>query len=102
MQDQIGSDFPGSSDKWGRGLGEPARELPCPLCQKPMRVESRRGVSVDVCDEHGMWLDRGELDQILMRLESRLTARRSSDVSSARRSGKMSGALFGWWSLLFD
>jgi len=27
-------------------------------------VKEMHGVVVDVCDEHGIWLDRGELDKI--------------------------------------
>lgn len=33
----------------------------CPVCQKPMKHETRSGVEIDVCEEHGMWLDQSEL-----------------------------------------
>jgi len=40
----------------------------CPVCRKLMQRKNfmgRSGVITDVCDEHGVWLDSGELRQIL-------------------------------------
>lgn len=40
----------------------------CPVCQKMMLRKNymkRSGVITDVCHEHGIWLDSGELRQIL-------------------------------------
>ena len=40
----------------------------CPVCQKKMHRKnfmSRSGVITDVCFEHGIWLDSGELRQIM-------------------------------------
>ena len=36
----------------------------CPVCQKRLYVKEMHGVVVDVCDEHGIWLDRGELEKV--------------------------------------
>ena len=36
----------------------------CPVCSKRMEIRTVKSVTVDVCPEHGMWLDRGELDKI--------------------------------------
>ena len=33
----------------------------CPVCQAPMKQETRSGVPVDICAEHGIWLDKKEL-----------------------------------------
>ena len=33
----------------------------CPLCSADMKTETRSGVTVDVCADHGLWLDRKEL-----------------------------------------
>ena len=42
---------------------EPA---PCPQCRTVMRVEAgKSGVRYDVCDEHGVWFDAGELAVVL-------------------------------------
>jgi Zn-finger nucleic acid-binding protein len=42
-------------------------ELPCPVCARVMRVARRHGVAIDVCERHGVWLDRGELERLLAR-----------------------------------
>ena len=36
----------------------------CPICSNEMNKENRGGVEIDVCEEHGLWLDKGELFQI--------------------------------------
>ena len=46
----------------------PPGERECPICKKKMVVEVQEGASVDVCREHGIWLDFGELDEILSRI----------------------------------
>ncbi|MEC7946947.1 MAG: zf-TFIIB domain-containing protein [Myxococcota bacterium] len=33
----------------------------CPICSAEMTTETRSGVTIDVCPEHGIWLDRKEL-----------------------------------------
>jgi Zn-finger nucleic acid-binding protein len=44
------------------------RQLRCPSCDGPMNRVERRGVWIDVCaDCRGVFLDRGELDQMLER-----------------------------------
>ena len=35
--------------------------LSCPVCSSPLSQEVIHGVTVDVCAQHGMWLDQGEL-----------------------------------------
>ena len=40
----------------------------CPRCGTPLEVTQMKGVGVDACPKgHGLWLDRGELDQIAKR-----------------------------------
>lgn len=42
------------------------RELRCPSCDGPMSPVERRGVVIDLCrDCKGVFLDRGELDNLL-------------------------------------
>ncbi|MCP5107369.1 MAG: zf-TFIIB domain-containing protein [bacterium] len=46
----------------------PVAYIKCPVCRKLMnRVNfgTRSGVIVDTCKEHGMWLDGGELRQLM-------------------------------------
>ncbi|MCB9761209.1 MAG: zf-TFIIB domain-containing protein [Alphaproteobacteria bacterium] len=52
-----------------RGLGQLPRGLHCPVCDKPLIVDSYRDVTIDRCVAHGVWLDPGELDLILERLK---------------------------------
>ncbi len=38
----------------------------CPICQQPLSEVERWGVQLDVCQRcQGVWLDRGELEQIV-------------------------------------
>jgi hypothetical protein len=41
-------------------------DLICPKCQGPMRKRERNGVTIEQCGRcHGIFLDRGELEQLL-------------------------------------
>lgn len=44
------------------------RTLSCPCCDEDMVLEMYRGVHIDWCRQHGIWLDTGELDAILNNL----------------------------------
>jgi Zn-finger nucleic acid-binding protein len=38
----------------------------CPSCNTPLRLVVERNVNIDVCDNcHGVWLDPGELAQLI-------------------------------------
>ena len=77
--------------------GSFAREIArAPICGTIMALESRFNVIVDVCREHGIWLDKGELPRIIDRIQ----CHQRVAIRKARRDGKVSGALWGWWSLL--
>ncbi|MFN8217405.1 MAG: zf-TFIIB domain-containing protein [Solirubrobacterales bacterium] len=40
----------------------------CPKCEAPMRTHRRNGVTIEQCTKcHGIFLDRGELEQLLGR-----------------------------------
>jgi Zn-finger nucleic acid-binding protein len=36
----------------------------CPVCQKPMYEKELKGIHIDICDLHGVFLDRGELKHL--------------------------------------
>ncbi len=74
----------------------------CPVCGEVMIKERARGVTIDVCDAHGIWLDKGELPAIKRGVASRHLRHRSRAVREAQRRGKMSGAFWGWMALLWD
>ena len=47
----------------------------CPRCNVPLMIADRQGIEIDFCQQcRGVWLDRGELDKILVR-ERELTSR---------------------------
>ena len=83
----------------------PSGERACPICGNTMEVEQMSGVNIDVCAKHGVWLDRGELPQILdnhvsgtgQRLREQAVA-----IRKAKHDGKMSHMIFGIWSFLWD
>ena len=51
----------------------------CPHCHASMKPQRRHGVELDVCPAcRGVWLDRGELDEILNR-SSRFTEVKADD-----------------------
>jgi Zn-finger nucleic acid-binding protein len=40
----------------------------CPICKEAMSIinyKKQSGVILDICEEHGIWLDGGELQQII-------------------------------------
>ncbi len=40
----------------------------CPACDSNLKPAEREGVEVDYCPQcHGVWLDQGELEQIIER-----------------------------------
>jgi Zn-finger nucleic acid-binding protein len=40
--------------------------MACPKCQSPMRQHKRNGVTIEQCTKcHGIFLDRGELEQLI-------------------------------------
>ena len=41
----------------------------CPRCDRPLAPAAARGVALDVCPRgHGVWVEHGELDQVLSAL----------------------------------
>jgi hypothetical protein len=57
---------------------------------------------VDICEDHGVWLDKGELESIIARLKR--TGRRNSYKAAreARKEGMIEFWLLGPLSFLFD
>jgi Zn-finger nucleic acid-binding protein len=46
----------------------PKRVLECPHCGEEMKHELYKEVEMDWCEQHGVWLDNGELEAILNNL----------------------------------
>lgn len=44
------------------------RAMICPSCKIEMEIRDRHGIEIDLCPAcRGVWLDKGELDQVLER-----------------------------------
>lgn len=69
--------------------------MPCPVCAVPLVMSERQGVEIDYCPQcRGVWLDRGELDKILVR-ERQMREGADEDFFAeveGRRSGGSVGA----------
>jgi Zn-finger nucleic acid-binding protein len=65
---------------------DPARQLACPRCDKPMEIDVYHQVSLDWCREHGVFLDRGELEALLnnLRLDPTYVRRMALRLSEGR------------------
>ena len=74
----------------------------CPVCHAEMMLTKKGKVEIDACEDHGVWLDRGELEAMLQRSARRERIRSRHEVRRARNSGKVSGWLFGALAFLFD
>lgn len=49
-------------------------QMKCPIDSVDLQMAERQGVEIDYCPQcRGVWLDRGELDKIIERSESRET-----------------------------
>lgn len=39
--------------------------MECPVCKSRMKHEKVESVWADICEEHGVWLDKGEVESIM-------------------------------------
>ncbi|MGE3174052.1 MAG: zf-TFIIB domain-containing protein [Planctomycetota bacterium] len=69
----------------------PEGARPCPICGVPMTTSRRGDDAIDVCEEHGVWLDRFELERMCLR-RARAAGRR---VQRARKEGQLAGFFWG-------
>jgi Zn-finger nucleic acid-binding protein len=71
-REAYGAAVPRRVKRWSPTV-EPVHYVPCPLCATLMtrrNFGSSSGVIVDVCTEHGIWFDLGELPRILAFVET--------------------------------
>lgn len=56
--------------------------MECPIDKTELKMSDRQGVEIDYCPKcRGVWLDRGELDKIIDRMEDDVKG--SKDIPSA-------------------
>jgi len=72
----------------------------CPICGKLMVPNEKEGVSVDICEKHGIWLDKKELPRIIYRVKYNERNAHNLETKRAKREYKMHGICLGWLSLL--
>ena len=80
----------------------PEGERKSPICGETMYIEKIKGVSTDVCEEHGIWMDKGEFTKIIKIIKNRMILDRTMAIKQAKLEGKASGTVLGVWSFLFD
>jgi Zn-finger nucleic acid-binding protein len=69
--------------------GERPSELKCPVCDKQMIVFDYRAhaVELDMCEDHGWWLDAGEDERVRQIIAERVSdLHRASDAEAGWRS----------------
>lgn len=76
--------------------------MECPICHKAMLRDWEKNIEVDVCLEHGIWLDKGELERISARSAGRDVYSRKIELDRAYEQGKWQGICFDLWSLFFN
>lgn len=78
----------------------------CPRCHTADLAErDRDGVKIDICPScRGVWLDRGELDQLIARASKHRDDTRDDDDDDDDddRRGKKGGRQRGAWWDIFD
>jgi Zn-finger nucleic acid-binding protein len=74
----------------------------CPVCGRRMEQQVYRKAQIEVCEQHGVWLDKGELESILeaqaKRAASRLRLHKQLEYDRGRRDPDALASLF--WSLI--
>lgn len=74
----------------------------CPICGFLMESRLQAGLNVDVCADHGMWLDNGKFDTIASTVSVSSARKLRWELEKAQRRGKLKGMFFGWWSFFID
>ena len=81
-------------------MKDKTKKLVCPKCTSPMRTYVRNGITIDQCNAcHGIFLDRGELEQLISAESSYLgglasDGRQASGLPDDKRSQGFLGELF--------
>jgi Zn-finger nucleic acid-binding protein len=76
----------------------PEGERRCVICGGRMTQQIQEGVAVDVCEEHGIWLDKGELPRIISHIRERGHEVRRAAMWRTYEQGKKEGRVEGvWW-----
>ncbi|MEM7164976.1 MAG: zf-TFIIB domain-containing protein [Planctomycetota bacterium] len=73
----------------------PGSERSCPVCAEVLVPGDRFQVHFEYCEAHGVWLDDGELEQLLRWTTAGAKVRRRELLRKAKTRGRMSGLFLG-------
>jgi Zn-finger nucleic acid-binding protein len=73
------------ADRSGQASPNVHAVISCPVCATKMNRVKVRDVHIDRCDQHGLWFDRGELDELGDKLRSGKGAPKRSSSGSLLR-----------------
>ena len=76
----------------------PEGQRRCPVSRGYMESDARDDVIADICDDHGIWLDEGELDHLVQRMETRI--HRDKAGTAQPRKGSLKSKLQDFFSSL--
>ena len=68
-------------------------DRPCPICGEKMVSEKTQGILIDVCEAHGVWMDKGELSSVIRRSKEDAV---KEAMQTAGDSGQDHGFLLGY------
>jgi len=83
-------------------LMNPLGERHCPVCNQKLALSKHGSIEIDICEDHGVWLDTGELEAIVGRVKRSQRNRSRAAYRKGKSKGKVSGVLFGPLAFLFD
>jgi uncharacterized protein len=57
----------------------------CPICNISLQLAEKQGVEIDYCPQcRGIWLDRGELEKIIERMEQQTPVKAAPGLNENR------------------
>ena len=77
-----------------------ANEWACPACGKTLKLTTLEFIEVHVCAEHGVWLDRGELETIVARASRKKVRAVHKLAQGVVDEDRADFLLFGGWALV--
>ena len=84
----------------------PEGQRKCPICGEPMTSTHENSVMIDLCEEHGMWLDKDELraivtgsqqSELVKKLKAREAAGEEAAAGLLSQADFMVGYSLGRW-----
>lgn len=79
----------------------PPGQRPCPICGVLMQARSRESIAIDVCPDHGIWLDSGKIESLTENISVSAKLKQRRDLEKVRNREKVKG-MFGWATFFLD